>query len=165
MYRKPTPLETQGALQRSSRFLLSASTLIVLLLVAAVGTYAWYSHYRPCEVDAVEEASAILISQMKRYDDVYNATTNGTRTSIAYPVAVLQQILMDTQEIVVPACLRTPKSELINYMGTVIRAFQAFRAGEPDATIKGLLDESYTHVRTFIMELEAVNKCAPFCIP
>jgi len=72
---------------------------------------------------------------------------------------------MDTQEIVVPACMQTAKNELINYMGTVISAFQAYRAGEADATIRGFIKQSDTQYANFNAELKAVNKCAPFCLP
>ncbi len=152
-------------MKRSNRVPWWAGALTALVIVAAAGVYAWRSFYIPCEVDAVQETSAILVSQMTRYDEVYISTTDGTRTSIEYPVTVLQQILMDTQAVDVPACMRTAKSELVNYMGDVIRAFQAFKAGEPDATVSGLLDDSYAHIRIFISELESVNSCAPYCRP
>ena len=72
---------------------------------------------------------------------------------------------MDTQEVGVPACMQTAKTELINYMDAVIRAFHAFGALEADETIRGLKNQSEKHYDNFITELEAVNECAPFCIP
>ena len=161
----PSSLETQDTVQKSSRFLLQASALIVLLIVAAVGMYAWYFLYNPCEVNAVKEVSAILVSQLKTYDRVFQVATTASRTSPDHPVNTLKQIFMDTQEVVVPACMQTAKNELINYMGTVISAFQAFRAGEADATILGLIKQSDAQYVNFNAELEAVNECAPFCAP
>jgi len=103
---------------------------------------------------------------MKRFDDVYvSATDNPSQTAIVYPVAVLQQIFVDTQQVAVPACMRTAKNELINYMRSVVRAFQAYSVSEADVTIKGFLDDSYAHIRNFRVELDAVNKCAPVCWP
>jgi len=160
-----TKKEEAGAVKRSNRVPWLAGVLTVLLIVAAAGVYAWRAFHSPCEADAVERTSAFLVTQMTRYDEVYVSATSGTRTSIDYPVTVLQQILMDTQAVDVPACMRTAKSELVNYMGDVIRAFQAFKAGEPDATVRDLLDDSYAHVRIFISELESVRKCAPYCLP
>ena len=165
MDKQTQPQVTQTAAQRSSRFSLWAGALAFLLIVAAGGTYVWYAIPRSCEVEAVQETSAILVSQMKRYDDVYIPATAGTRTSLEYPLAVMQQILVDTDQLEVPACMRTAKDELVNYMAVVIRAFEAFKAGEPGATIQGLLDDSYAHVRAFRLELDAVNECAPFCLP
>lgn len=95
----PAPLETQDTVQKSNRFLLPASLLIVLIIVAAVGTYAWYTLYRPCEVNAVEEAFALLVSQMKRYDHAYQFAATASRTALVCPVSMLQQIHMDTQEV------------------------------------------------------------------
>lgn len=160
-----SPLETQGSKQRPSRYRWSASVLMVLFIVAAVATYAWYYLRSSCEVNAVQEASAILVIQTKSFDGVYQVATSASPTSLISPVSVLQQILMDTQEVAVPACMKTEKSELINYMGTVIRAFQAFAARETDATVRDLITQSNKHYDNFFAELKAVNKCAPYCIP
>jgi hypothetical protein len=50
----PIPLETLDTTRKSSRFLLPAGVL--LLIVAAVSGYAWYDLYSPCGVDAVKTA-------------------------------------------------------------------------------------------------------------
>lgn len=142
-----------------------AGAMTVFLAVAGFGGFTWYAANSPCEVGDVEYASTMLLTQMRRYDDVYASAANGMRTSIDYPVTVMQQILVDTQEVEVPACMRKAKSELIGYMGDAIRAFKAFQAGEQDSTIQSLLDSSYTHVRNFRMELESIKECAPYCKP
>ena len=156
--------ETQATVQKSRRSPWLASAFIVLFLITAAGTYTWYSLQRSCEVQAVEEASALLLVQTKRYDDVYQVATNAFQTSIDPPVLTLQQIFMDTQEVVVPACLRTAKRELIDYMGTVIRALRAYAAQETDATIRDMVTQSNKHYGNFFTELEAVKKCAPLCL-
>lgn len=161
----PDRIETICHLHKSNRFLLAASALFVLFLVATAGSFTWYSLQRSCEVDAVKEASTILVRQRDRFDHTYQFATSASQNSVVRPVAELQQILMDTQEVPVPACLRTGKNELVNYMGAVIRAFLAFGAQEADATIRGLLDQSDAHYDNFSTELEAVHECAPFCIP
>jgi len=159
------PIETQEPVRKSNRFLLLASALIVLLIVAAVGMYTWFFVYNSCEVDAVQEASTILVTQLKTYDGVFQVAATASRTSPDHPVNTLKQIFMDTQEISVPACMQTAKTELINYMETVISAFQAYRAGEADATILGLVKQSDAQYANFKAELKAVNKCAPYCFP
>lgn len=157
--------ETPEHVQKTRRFLLTASALLILLIVAALGVYSWFFLYSPCEVNAVQEASATLVSQLNFYDSVYQVATNASRTSLVRPVATLQQILMDTQQITVPACMQMAKNELINYMGTVILAFQSYSAGESDATILDLLKQSDAQYANFKAEMDAVNKCAPFCFP
>ena len=161
----PTPLETPETPRKLRRFLWPASLLIVLLIIAAVGTYAWHYLSNPCEVDTVEQASALLVIQMKSYDKEYQFAATVPRNGLDRPVIVLQQIFLDTKEVVVPACMQTAKNELTSYMGAVIRAFQAYMRVEPDATIRGLLDQSATHFNNFHTELEAVKECAPFCSP
>ena len=161
------PSETQNIIPKPNRFLLPASALIVLLIVTAVSIYTWYYHYLPrsCAVTAVEESSTILASQVKRYDDVYQSATAASQTSAVVPLAVMQQILMDTQQVSVPACMQTAKTELINYMGTVIRAFLAYTASEANTVVRDLIDESETHFANFTTEMREVKKCAPFCLP
>ena len=156
--------ETQQPVQKSRRFLWRVSVLVVLLIVAA-GAATWYYFNRTCEVTAVKEASAFLLNQSKRYDDVYRVTADAFRTSVLLPVTVLQQIFLDTQDTVVPACMQTAKNELTNYMRTIIRAFEAYAAGEANATVIDLLHQSDMYYSNFRAELDAVNKCAPFCIP
>lgn len=152
-------------MQKSNRFLILASALTVLTIVAAAGIYAWVHLFNPCEVDAVKDTSAFLTSQLRAYDDLYQFTTTVYRGGLNPPVYKLQQIFMNTQTVAVPVCMQGAKHELLNYMRTVIRAFQAFAAGEADTTIRDLVDQSNTYYDNFKSELEAVNKCAPFCMP
>jgi hypothetical protein len=158
------PLETQHPMQRLGRFLLPA-ILLALLVAASVGAYTWYARYGPCNVDAVEDSSALLLSQMKLYDKEYQFAATAPRESIMHPMAVLERIFMDTRDAAVPACMQTAKEELVNYMGTVIRAFQAFGAEEAESTIRDMINQSERHYGNFNRELEAVKECAPFCRP
>lgn len=61
--------------------------------------------------------------------------------------------------------MQTAKDELTSYMETVIRAFLAFIAQEPDAMVRNLIDQSEVHYNNFAAKLEAVNRCAPLGIP
>ena len=151
--------------QRTGRFLLPASVLIVLSILAAVGVYAWYYRYNPCDVKAVEDASAFLVSQLNTYDAQFQFTTTVNPAGLPIPVSVLQQIFMNTQTFVVPVCMQPAKNELTSYMQTVIRAFKAYEAQEGSATIRDLLRQSDVYYDNFKSELEAVNQCAPFCAP
>jgi len=127
--------------------------------------YAWIFVYNPCEVEVVKETSTMLVTQLTMYDGVFQVAATASRTSPDHPVNTLKQIFMDTQEIPVPACMHTAKNELLNYMGAVISAFQAYRAGEADATVRGWIKQSDAQYTNFQAALKAVNKCAPFCLP
>ena len=152
-------------MQRFKGFLLLAGKLLALAIAVTVGVYASMYVYNPCDVDAVKDASIFLDIQLKHYDDVYNSAASGTRTSLTYPITVLQQILVDTQQIAVPACMQTARNELISYMGTVIQAFQSYTAGEEEFTVNNLIYQSNEHYYNFYSELDAVSECAPFCFP
>lgn len=56
------------------------------------------------------------------------------------------------------------KSHSFVYLAGIL-AFQAYRAGEADATILDLIRQSEAQYANFKTELKEVNKCAPFCIP
>lgn len=159
----PAQLETPVTVQKSSRFPWLAIALIVLVIIASASTYIWYSLQRSCEVQSVKEASALLLILTKRFDDVYQVATNAFPTSIDPPVLTMQQILMDTQEVPVPACLQTARDELIDYMGTVIRALRAYAAQEANATIRDIVAQANQHYGNFFTELNAVKECAPLC--
>ena len=151
---------------RASNLIRTTGIFIILSIIAAGGIYSWHAYYHPCEVIVAQETSTLLISQMKMYDDVYvSAAAAPSRGSTVYPVSVMQKILVDTQQIDVPYCMQTAKTELIGYMADAIRAFHAYEAQEENAIIKGLLDSSYAHVRVFIRELDEVEACAPLCFP
>ena len=140
-----------------------AGALIVLLVLALAGVYAWRYLYNPCEVESVQAAAHSLLIQSKMYDQVYQSAVDGDRTSLDYPVTVMQQTFMDTQAVVVPACMQTAKGELLHYMETVIYAFRAFAAGEGDEAVRDLVRQSNGHYHNFTTEMEAVQECAPFC--
>ena len=152
-------------MQKSKHFLWFVAAFIVLLIFSAAGLYAWMFVYNPCEVEVVKETSTMLVTQLTMYDGVFQVAVTASRTSPDHPVNTLKQIFMDTQEMPVPACMRTAKNELLNYMGAVINAFQSYRAGEADATVRGWIKQSDAEYTNFQAELKAVNKCAPFCLP
>ena len=141
-----------------------SGTLIVFLLLTPLGLYAWRYVINPCEVDAVQEATTFLKTQLNFYDRVFQVAATASPASLDYPVLTMQQILMDTQELSVPACMQTAKNALISYMEIVIRAFRAWGAGETDATIRDLLHQSDEEYANFSAELRKINKCAPFCM-
>ena len=156
--------EAKEPVQKSSRLRWLAGAMVALLILTAAGAYAVYSLRSSCEVDAVEEASTFLTTQLNFYDRVYQVATTASRTAPDHPVNTLKQIVMDTQEIPVPGCMQTAKNELINYMGTVILAFQAYRAGEGDSKVRDLIRQSEAQYGNFKAELKAVSECAPLCI-
>ena len=156
---------SEGSVKRFHRFLLLTTFLVMLVLVSFAATYAWYFWTHPCEVETVREASARLVTKRNTYDHAYQFATTVSRTSLEHPVNSLKLIFMDTQDMDVPVCMQRAKEELIEYMGTVIRAFDAYGAGEADPAIWDLINIAETHYDNFSAELEAVNKCAPYCFP
>lgn len=117
-----------------------------------------------CDEQAVGRASAFLVRQRDSFDHSYQFATSASPDAVVRPVAELQQILMDTLAYPIPACLRTAKNELVQYMSAVIHAFLAYGAQEPPGRIQDWLEQAEGHYLNFSPELEAVNRCTPFCI-
>lgn len=157
--------ETSSPPRRSRRYLLVVALVIVGLLAGGLGAYRWYALYGPCEASEVKESSTFLAAQLNSYDRVYQVAVNASRDSYDLPVVVMQRIFLDTREVAVPACMQAAKVELLDYMETVIRAFRAWGAGEPDGAIRDLLDQSLAHYGKFKAEMKTVNECAPYCFP
>jgi hypothetical protein len=151
--------------RRFLNFLLLSGTFLLLLILAGAGVYARYIYPPLCEADSVRAASSLLSIQLERYDHAYQFATSASADSLVHPVSTLQQIMMDTQEIDVPVCMQRTQKELVGYMVSVLRAFQAYGASETEENIRNLLDRSDKHYANFQKELEAVNECAPFCFP
>lgn len=155
----------QNPVRKPGRIRWLAGILIILLIATPVAAYAWMCLANPCEVNAVQDASVFLVTQLKTYDRVYQVAVTASRAAPDHPVNTLKQIFMDTQQLPVPACLQTAKDGLLRYMGTVISAFQAFQEGEADAAILDLIKQSEAQYANFNAELKAINECAPFCMP
>ena len=157
--------DRQNIRRDSSRLRWLAGVAIIVLVLAGVGGYTWFYAQTSCEVRAVERASTRLLQQLDSFDHSYQFAVTASRRAIVRPVEELQQIFMDTQQVRVPACMRSAREELLDYMGTVIRAFVAYGAEEPDTTVRSLINVSDTHYDNFRRELRAVGECAPLCIP
>ncbi len=152
-------------MQHPNRFLFLAGILTALILVASASIYAWVYLFNPCEVEGVKETSAFLTSQLRAYDGLYQFTTTVYRDGIDPPLYKLQQIYMNTKTVTVPVCMQKAKQDLLDYMRTVIRAFDAFAAGQENSTIRDLVNLANKQYDEFRAELQAVNECAPWCMP
>ena len=162
---QPTLYQSQEPVQRPGRFRWMVTLIIVLTILGVVGAYSWYYLINPCAVKDVQETSIFLSTQLKTYDAAFQFATTVYRNGLSRPVSDLQKIYLDTKEVAVPACMQTAKDELLNYMRVVIGAFQAYMAEETDATIRAYLKQSNIYYAHFKTELNAVNKCAPYCAP
>ncbi len=162
---RPPLLEAELGTQKLKSLRSLAGRLLALIIVAAAGTlYARYSLRSSCDVNAVKETSTILVTQQRMYDRVYQVAVTALRNTPDHPVNTLKLILMDTQELDVPGCMQTAKKELVDYMGTVILAFDAYRAGQADANVRDLVQQSDAQYANFRAQLREIDECAPYCI-
>ena len=160
----PLPPEEQPVPVKRGRFLIAAGGILGVMVVAALGVYAWYAVYGPCTRGTVNTASTALFEQVAAFEVAYQAAASATPIGLMGPVTSMQQILWDTREVTVPGCMQVARLELVTAMESAIRAFLAVMTGESRETVEGLLQDSQTHLENFATEMESVNKCAPFCL-
>ena len=160
----PLPPEEQPLPEKRGRIFIIAGAVLGIMVVAALGVYAWYAVYGPCTRATVNTASTALFEQVAAFEAAYQAAASATPIGLMGPVTSMQQVLWDTREVTVPACMQFARNELIISMESAIRAFLAVMNGESRETVEGLLQDSQAHLDLFATELESVNKCAPFCL-
>ena len=160
----PLPPEEQPLPEKRVGILIIAGAVLGVMVVAALGVYAWYAVYGPCTRGTVNTASTALFEQVAAFEAAYQAAASATPIGLMGPVTSMQQTLWDTREVTVPACMQFARNELIISMESAIRAFLAVMNGESRETVEGLLQDSQAHLDIFATELETVNKCAPFCL-
>ena len=160
----PLPPEEQPVPEKPRRLLLVAGAVLGIMVVAALGVYAWYAVYGPCTRGTVDTASTALFEQVVAFEEAYRSAASATPIGLIGPVTSMQQILWDTREVSVPGCMQVARLELVTSMESAIRAFLAVMTGESKETVEGLLQDSQTHLDNFTIELESVHKCAPFCL-
>ena len=162
MENPPLP-EAQPPPEKRGRFWIVAGAVLGVMVVAALGVYAWYAVYGPCTRGNVNTASTALFEQVATFEQAYQAAASANAVGLMGPLTSMQQALWDTREVVVPACMQVARNELIASMESAIRAFLAVMNGEKDETVRDLLQDSKVHLENFATEMESVNQCAPFC--
>ena len=162
MENPPLP-EAQPLPEKRGRFWIVAGAVLGVMVVGALGVYAWYAVYGPCTRGTVDTASTALFEQVATFEQAYQAAASANAIGLMGPLTSMQQTLWDTREVIVPACMQVARNELIVSMESAIRAFLAVMNGEKDETVQDLLEESKVHLENFATELESVNQCAPFC--
>ena len=160
----PPPLEVQPMPKTRGRFTIVLGAVLVILVVAAVSVYTWFALDGPCSKENVKTASIALLEQANAFEAAFQSVASTTPIGMIGPVTQMEHILLDTRGVVVPACMQVAKNELATSMESEIRAFLAIMNGESQKHVKDLMQDSRTHIENFADEMEAVNKCAPFCL-
>ena len=160
----PLPPEAEPLPEKRGRLLIAAGAILGFMIVGALGVYAWYAVYGPCTRGTVNAASSALFEQVAAFEQAYQAAASTTPVGLMGPLTNMQQILWNTRDVTVPACMQNARNELLTSMESAIRAFLAIMTGESKQAVEELLQDSQTHLDTFSTELEAVNRCAPFCL-
>lgn len=108
------------------------STLAVLAtaVVLALGYLGWNaykkSEARAEQVQAVAVANTQLEKAVKRWSDAMSLAASTPRVGLAGPIAALQSIRLEVQEMAVPKCLHESRGFLVTGMNAGLEGMLAF---------------------------------------
>ncbi len=136
---------------------------ILLGIVLIAGGVGWHYFYGPCGVARVNEASQKLSKQAQIYNDAFNIASSTPRIALAGPVADLQRIQRETEDVQVPKCLETAKQELVWSIDAAVKGYLAFMGDESDNKVSNLMSMSTNHFMKLSDELLRIDDCKPFC--
>jgi hypothetical protein len=143
-----------------SDLLIILSVLLCILVVG--GGIGWHYFYGPCGLSRVKQGGLALADQFDAYHDAYNIAESTARIALAGPVLQLQQVERSTALVAVPPCMERAKEELVQANDATVQAFLAFMS-QNDFEVDAYLSQSDSHLAEFQTQLEAIEKCKPFC--
>lgn len=138
-------------------------TVVIVLVLASGGGFAWYYFNGPCGVNLVKEAAAQLQSKTEEFRDAFDVAASTSRMSLSGPVSDMQAIRRETNAIEVPACLENAKGLAVEGMQDAIDGFFAFLSEESDADVNDRILAGVGQIADASVEVEDVSACAPFC--
>jgi hypothetical protein len=139
--------------------------VIVSLVVVLGGAFGWFYMYGPCGVQRVTEAVEQMQVKADEFDDALTVASSTARISLSGPVAQLQTIRRETDNIAVPACLQTAKNLTVSGMQSYIDSLISFMGEVDDFTVNAQMTQGNNYLSQAVAELEDVSVCAPFCNP
>lgn len=140
-----------------------AIVVIAVVLVLALGGFAWYYLSGPCGILAVNQATDQMISLDEKFTDAVKVAESTSRISLSGPISELQSIAREINNLEVPACLEPAKKYYYKSADSEIMALLAFAAQEKDSVVSSHMRLSVSFYSDAQDEIEKIKACAPFC--
>ena len=136
--------------------------IVILLVAAGVGIFSYTAG--PCTTAAVDSASTAIESFNTEFYENVRLGGDTDRINLGPPVMSLKEIQLELEDLDVPVCLEDAKSSALLSMKNAILAFLTFMDPEnPEEDVSAYLDLFFEYQTEARLEIERVQKCAPFC--
>lgn len=157
---QPRPVRSQ---KRSIALLCFAAGALILLWVVAgrTGTPSGASPSKTIPAPTCRQQASAFINQIeplaREWDDANAVTKSAARIALAAPVAKLQSLRRETENIQAPQCAFLVKQRLIDAMDNTINGYLAFMAQKPDNQVSQYFDQANRSMNDFSKELQALK--------
>lgn len=93
----------------------------------------------------------------RQWDDANAVAKSAARIALAGPVANLQALRRQVQDVQAPPCAFLAKQRLIDAMDNTINGYMAFMQQKPENTVNQFFDQADHSMRDFSKELQALK--------
>ncbi len=164
---EPAPIietpPTQNKRKSPLVLIIIGAVLLVGIIVGAI-YINWYNN-GPCGVKAVEEGVKLLDDQYDVFKDALAIAGSTSRISLSGPIADLQEIGRDTEDIEVTECLIPARSWLVYSIDKYTTAFLKFTSNEDDDVVSAWITGASSALDSYLEEISRVQECTPNCEP
>jgi hypothetical protein len=142
---------------------------LVVVVVLAIGGAVLYYQQGPCGVARVKAGADAMTKLGKEWDDANKIAGSTGRGSLSSPVATLQRIARDADDLKLPGCMSETKAYMESYMSNTIDGYILFMgqlssdSTITDSQVNYRFDQATAEFNLFDTALTSVQKCAPFC--
>jgi len=98
-------------------------------------TQAAVDNIDPCAPEVIQTTGSPLQMLMDQFDDSADIAANSPHEQLAEPIANLQELRRETEDLLVPICLESLKTAQIDYMNSVIDTLLMFLSLQDEAVI------------------------------
>jgi hypothetical protein len=138
--------------------LLTAAVLMLSACQSAPPTeVAEVSTPTPDECSPDSEHIEALRDVEERFADAVSLAGSTPRISLSEPIANLQEIRRDAEDLEVPSCLEDAHAQLIEYMDAYVEAYLSFLSDADDAIVQVLFRMGDTAYNEYAAELNALG--------
>jgi hypothetical protein len=162
---KPDQQQTVEPTQKKRKSPIALIALIAILVIGGVAGALYINWYNngPCGVKAVEQSLELLQDQLETFDDAMQIASSTGRIALSGPIADLQELSRETEDLEVAECLIPARSWLVVGIDKYTTAFLKFAANESEDVVSAWFTGGTNALDSYKEEIDRIQICAPNC--